>query len=303
MTKPFFLIAAPHTPFHADGQLNLEMIPQQCEYLLANQVQGAFICGTTGEGLLLSTPERKQVAEAWQACSAGRMRIIAHVGHNSHREAAELASHAKSLGLDGVAALAPHFLKPKTVADLVDFMVPVAEACQPLPFLYYDLPSVTGVSLSAAEFLLEGSKRIPNLGGVKFTNHDLVTYQECLSAESGRFECYFGMDEMLLGALAMGCRFAVGSTYNYTSRLHRQIIAAYDAGDLVTAQKLQRQSVEIVRLIEKYGGPIRAGKAAMHFYGIECGPTRAPLPPLSPAEIYAFGNEFKALSQINPVGK
>jgi N-acetylneuraminate lyase len=301
MTKPFFLIAAPHTPLLADGHLNLEMIPKQCEFLLANQVDGVFICGTTGEGLSLTVAERRQVAEAWKACGAGRLRIIAHVGHTSTMEAAGLASHARELGLAGVAAVAPCFMKPTSIAELVAFMAPVAAACAPLPFLYYDLPSVTGVSLNAARFLEEASKQMPNLAGVKFTNTDLVAYQECLRAEGGRFEAYFGVDEMLLGALAMGCRMAVGSTYNYTSVLHRKIVAAFDGGDIATARLLQKQSVELVRLIEKYGGPIRAGKAVMHHYGIDCGPTRAPLTPLSPSEIYSLGQELRALPQAMPL--
>jgi N-acetylneuraminate lyase len=56
------LIAAPHTPFAADGSLNLGVIEKQCEKLIDDGVTGAFICGSTGEGVSLSTAERQAVA-------------------------------------------------------------------------------------------------------------------------------------------------------------------------------------------------------------------------------------------------
>ena len=59
------LIAAPHTPMSADGALNLRIIDDQVRVLTEGGVSGAFVCGTTGEGLSLSTDERKQVAEKW----------------------------------------------------------------------------------------------------------------------------------------------------------------------------------------------------------------------------------------------
>ncbi|MHC4743078.1 MAG: dihydrodipicolinate synthase family protein, partial [Planctomycetota bacterium] len=57
------LIAAPHTAMHADGSLNLDMIDKQARCLADNGVEAVFICGSTGEGISLSTPERVQVAQ------------------------------------------------------------------------------------------------------------------------------------------------------------------------------------------------------------------------------------------------
>ncbi len=57
------MIAAPFTALNGDGSLNLAMIERQAIALVENNVSGAFICGTTGEGLSLTTNERLQVAE------------------------------------------------------------------------------------------------------------------------------------------------------------------------------------------------------------------------------------------------
>ncbi len=298
----FTMIAACHTPFHPDGSLNLALVPKQAELFRRNGVDGVFCCGTTGEGPSLTTAERKEVAAAW-AAHRGSLKLIVHVGHSCGRDAADLAAHAKSIGVDAVAACAPTFFKPPTAADLVEFMAPVAAACAPLPFLYYDLPSVTGVRLSAAEFLHIAAVSIPNVGGVKFTNIDAVTVQECVTAGGGRYAVYWGVDEMLLSALAVGVRSAVGSTYNFTSTLHREIAAAFDGEDVETAARLQRESVRMIRVLEKYGGMVTGGKAVMGLYGIDCGPVRSPLVPLSAEQVAKLWDEVRGLAALNPLGE
>ncbi len=75
------LVAAPFTPLRQDGSLNLDMIGRQARALADNHVNGAFICGTTGEGLSLATDERVQVAETWMAAATPALRVIVHVGH------------------------------------------------------------------------------------------------------------------------------------------------------------------------------------------------------------------------------
>lgn len=300
MSTPFQMVAAPHTPFHADGSLHLDRIAQQSALFARTGVDGVFACGTTGEGPHMTTAERMAVAERW-ATVKGSLRLIVHAGHSCQRDVIALAAHAKSVGASAVAALAPHFIKPTTPEELVEFFRPVAAACAPLPFLYYDIPSLTGVRASAARFLELADGVIPNVGGVKFTNIDAITVQECVTAGGGRFEVFFGVDEMLLAALSVGVRRAVGSTYNFTSQLHRRIIAAFDAGDNETARKLQRESVRVVRVLEKYGGPVVAGKAAMKLYGLDLGPVRSPLTNLTSEQEQSLHAELQALGVLNSV--
>src|SRR4051812_24857018 len=92
------LIAAPHTPMRLDGTLNPTVIPRQIEFLLEGKISAAFICGTTGEGLSLSTAERMQLAEQWVNHSPPSLPVIVHVGHASFPEAASLAAHAQKIG-------------------------------------------------------------------------------------------------------------------------------------------------------------------------------------------------------------
>ena len=269
------LIAAPFTAFHNDGSLNLAIIEKQAEALVANRVTGAFICGTTGEGLSLSVNERLQVAERWSAV-AKNLQLIVHVGANSIEDCRALAQHAQKIGANAISAFAPSFFKPGSVDDLVNFVAAVAEAAPGTPFYYYHIPSMTGVNLDMVHFLAAASGRIPNLVGIKFTHENLMEFLACARLEGGRFDMVYGRDEALLAGLATGARAAIGSTYNLAAPIYNRMIASFKKGDLASAQDEQYRGVQLIRLLVSYGF-LAAAKAATSMLGVDLGPMRTPL--------------------------
>jgi N-acetylneuraminate lyase len=223
----------------------------------------------------------------------GRLKVIVHVGSNSQLEAIELARHAQKSGAYAIGAIAPSFFKPPSVHAMVDFFAPVASAAKELPFYYYHMPSMTGVTLPIPEFLSEGKKKIPNLAGVKYTHNNLMEMAECLYLDDGDFEVFHGYDEMLLSGLALGVKAGVGSTYNYLPDVYLGIMDAVEKGDLQSARKLQMKSIEMVEILIKYGGGVRGGKAVMSLLtDINCGECRLPIPPFSEDERDALRNDL-----------
>lgn len=271
------LIAAPFTPMCDDGSLNMSAVKPYADMLVGQGVIGAFICGTTGEGFSMTIEERKAVAEAWVKASDGRLKIIVHVGTNCQKDSMALAAHAKDCGAYAIASIAPNFYKPACVEDLVGFFAPVAGAASELPFYYYNMPSMSGVSLPVDKFLELGSQRIPNLQGIKFTHNNLMEMNQCINLEGGRFEILHGFDEILLCGLVLGAKAGVGSTYNYAGKVYGELLEAFEDGDMAKARELQMYSVEIVKVIIRYGGGVIGGKAIMNLLGIECGECRSPL--------------------------
>jgi N-acetylneuraminate lyase len=292
------LIAAPHTPFRPDGELNPDVIDLQAEHMVRTGVDGVFVCGTTGEGMSLTSAERRTVSERWVRAAAGRFPVVVHVGHACVRDARELAAHAEGIGASAVAAVAPFYHKPDSPAALARSLAEVADGAPRLPFYYYDIPEVTGVTLRTAGVMAEAADAIPNFAGVKFSNPDLVSLQECLGFRGGRYDVLFGIDEVLLAAVALGVRGAVGSTYNFAAPAYRRMLSAFEAGDHDTARRIQRMSVEAVRMLDRFGG-LAANKAVMSLVGIDCGPVRPPLRNLSRTETAALRDEFAALDFIS----
>ncbi len=289
------LIAAPFTPFHRDGSLDLDRVNEQAELLRSDGVVGAFICGTTGEGASLTLEERMRMAGVWAGACRDDLRLIVHVGHNSVEVAKELAAHAQSVGAKGIAALAPSFFKPQTVDVLVETCAVIAESAPALPFYYYHIPSMTGVNLSMPAFMKAASQRIPTFAGIKFSHSNLMEFHQCTHFENGRYNMFFGSDEMLLGAMMMGAEAAVGSTYNYAAPNYVAMIKAFQNGDLDAARKYAARAVELVDVLMQFDA-LPAGKAIMALRGVDCGPVRLPLRNLSDEQKTALYGKLKALA-------
>jgi len=277
------LVAAPFTPFRANGELALDVVPRQARTLAGNGVIGAFVCGTTGEGASMTTEERRRVTEAWIAARPTGLNIIVHVGHLSVGDARALARHAQDAGADAIAAVAPSFFKPAGVGELVAWCGQVAAAAPKLPFYYYHIPSMTGVTISASAFLAEARTKIPTLAGIKFTYEDLEDFQAAKAMGGNDYDVLFGRDEILLTGLGLGATGAVGSTYNYAAPLYHRIIRAHAAGDLTTAQREQAKARAFIDVMNRFGGQ-PAGKTIMKLVGIDCGPVRLPMRALSAAD-------------------
>ena len=264
------------------------------DHLKKNGVSGLYICGTTGEGVSLTTEERQAVLKSYHEAAAGQLSVAVQVGHNSLSESCRLAKHAQQIGVDVISANAPSYFKCGDVNTLINCMAMIASAAPDLPFYYYHIPSMTGAALDMTEFLERGSHRIPNLAGLKFTETDLARYQACTEIQDGRFDILWGCDEMLLGALATGARGAIGSTYNIAAPLYLRIMDAFYAGDWQLARSLQSRSVAMVRAICQY--PLHpAMKELLKMLGFDFGPCRLPQTQLNREQTAALRDELESI--------
>jgi N-acetylneuraminate lyase len=295
------LVAATFTPLRPDGSLNLEMAKPVVEHLLRSGVNGLYVCGSTGEGPMLTTDERKAVAAAYVEAAAGRLPVIVQVGHSSVREASQLATHARQIGADAISAVAPYYFKPNSVGVLVDCLAEIAGGAPELPFYYYHIPALSGVDLDMAEMLQQVSAKMPSFAGIKYTAPTVDELQALIALADGRFTILFGRDEMLLSGLAVGAPGAVGSTYNFAAPLYCRLIEAFRRNDLAEARRYQGLAVSMIRIILRYRG--HAGlKAMMGLLGVDCGPSRLPIVSLKPEEQASLRREMDALGFFQWVG-
>ena len=189
------------------------------------------------------------MAQRWAEVVHGtELRIVAHVGANALADSRVLAAQAEKLGVSAIAALSPSYFKPRSVEVLIDCCAEISAAAPETPFYYYDIPVLTNVQLSMAEFLEKAPARVPTLAGIKFTNPDLMAYQFCLRIAGGKWDLPFGVDEHVLGALAMGAKGAVGSGFNFAAPIYQRLLAAFEKGDMATAREEQFRGVRLIQL-------------------------------------------------------
>lgn len=271
------LIAAPMTAFRGDGSVDLDMIPAYAAFLQSNGVAGVFVNGTTGEGFSLTMEERIAVAEQWVKEASDGFKVIVHVSHTSPVSSQEFARHAAETGADGIGEMAPLFFKPGNVDELADYCAQTAAAAPALPYYYYHMPSMSGTGFPMIDFLKAAEPKIPNLAGIKYTHEDLFDFEMCREFSNGKYDLLYGRDETLLCALALGCRGAVGSTYNIMAPLYLRLIKAFDQGDLDEARRLQHISMKVIQLLIDTGNFFCAMKAVLKMQGLDMGGVRLPL--------------------------
>jgi len=294
------LVAAVFTPFNEDGSLNFELIPSLVNRLVLDGLRGIYVCGSNGEGPNMTTQERMQVTEAFIKAVDGRLLVIVHVGHSSIAEAKILAAHAAESGADAFSSVAAFYFKPTSVLNLVNCMAEIAAAAPAIPFYYYHIPHLTGVGMDMIEFLKYASPLIANLAGIKYSSSSIQEYQSCLNFENGRFDILFGLDELLLSALAVGAKGAIGSTYTFAAPQYLKTIDLFNNGDIVSAQKNHLFMVEAIRVLLKYP-PIPGQKAIMKMLGWDFGSSRLPLVTLSNDHYDKFKKDLDALSFFDKI--
>ena len=291
MNKIEGLVAAAFTPLHPDGSVNREMIPEVVDKLVADGLKGIFVCGSNGEGPNMTSKERMQVAEDFIRAADGRLLTVVHVGHSSIAAAKILANHAAKTGADAFSSVAAFYFRPSSVQNLAGCMAEIATGAPDLPFYYYHIPHLTGVSMDMLEFLEIAGPLIPNLAGIKYTASSIHEFQACLAYQNKRYDILFGLDELLLPALAVGAKGAIGSTYTFAAPVYQKTIEYFNSGDLAAAQKNHEQVIKIIRLLSKYP-PIPAQKAIMKMLGWDFGPCRLPLQNLSGADYEKFHSQL-----------
>ena len=275
------LTSAVFTPMHEDGAVDPGRIGALVEFLIQEGVSSLFVAGSTGEGLSLTSKERRLVTEAFVEAAAGRVPVVIHVGHNCLEEASALARHAQNAGASAISAIAPFYFKPDSPETLVRCLARITAAAPELPFYYYHIPAMTGADVDLPELIRRCTNHLLTMVGIKYSDPRLHSYsaaQSTTAAESLDF--VFGVDEMLLSAWAAGMRGAVGTTYNFAAPLYQRIISCFIQGDLDRARTLQSRAATMIDVILRTCG--RTGfKALMGVIGVDCGPCR--LPQVSPA--------------------
>ncbi|QNL52018.1 dihydrodipicolinate synthase family protein [Olivibacter sp. SDN3] len=290
------LIAAPFTPMGDEEELRLELIPAYYRLLKHNRITGAFICGSTGEGVSMTAEEKVAVMEAWARITANDpdFKVMVLLGGTSLADCKALAREAQRLDLYGVSFTAPFYFKPATVETLAECCAEVAAEVPQLPFYYYHIPVLTGVGFNMVDLLKAVDGRIPNFTGIKYTHEDFMDFLSCLRYAQGKYDMLWGRDENMLSALVLGAKGAVGSTFNYAAPLYLRLMDAFNQGNLAEAQALQQQAIDMIRLLGKFGG-IATGKAYMKLIGLDCGNFRLPVGNMDKNDFEVFTQEVEAL--------
>ena len=282
--------AAMITPFDGTGRLNLEAVDALVEYGLKGGLKGFYLTGSTGEGMLLTLEERKEIYKRAVTAAKGRCRLIAQVGCVRTDDSIELAKAAADAGVDWVSSVAPVYFGQNFPSAMRHYKA-ISEATD-LPFLIYAFNSELVPDRDARLFDLK------NVKGIKYTGRNFYVCQRIRRMLDKETVWFAGCDELLLSALALGDTFSggIGLNYNIIPRHFSRICELCVKNDFRSAAKWQAEANRLVDIVvDSFSDNWSAFKVLMKAVGIDCGYCRAPYAPLSKAQERAVLTRFAAL--------
>jgi 4-hydroxy-2-oxoglutarate aldolase len=287
------------TPFDAvSGDLDVIGLRSNARHLLATEIAGLVLFGSTGEGLLLDEPERLAALEGMREIANEKL-LLAGAGAESTRATIRLVRDSAAAGADAVLVPPPAYYRPQLTPEaLREHYSAVADA-SPVPVLLYQVPpAYSGVELRAG--LVAELGKHGNIAGIKDSTGDLQAMGAILETSSRDFIVLVGSGAVLYGALEVGARGGILAIANLAPRECAELFRAWKAGREAEAGAIQERLAPLHRaVVARYG--VAGVKAALDHLGLVGGPTRSPLLPLRDADRLRVRDALEAAGLMSVV--
>ncbi len=278
------------TPMRPDEELDLPRLKWFLDHLISHKVHTLFVLGTNSEFYALDDNEKQAVVATAIGHVDGRLPVLVGTGAQTTREAIRLTKMAQRERADGVSVLTPYFVQP-TQEELIGHYRRIAETTS-LPVMLYNNPTPCGGVKLLPETVARLCEQHPNIVAIKDSSGDLQNTINYIRSVPERVAIFQGTDTLIYASLACGARGAVAASANVAPGLCVQIYEAFKRGDL-TASKEAQSKLHPVRLslmlATAPGGP----KAALKLLGIDLGPSRGPIAPLSGPKLDQMRNALQ----------
>lgn len=276
MIKPFGIIPAMVTPVTVEDELNEIALRKLTDYLIDGGVHGVFAIGSQGEFWGFSAEEKQRVWEVVVDQTAKRVPVYAGTAAETTREAIQLTQLAQKSGVDAVSVLTPYFISPNE-DELFDHYRAIAEATS-LSIVLYSNPARTGVGISPG--LIARLAEIENIVGIKDSSGDIQLTLQYIQKTPDDFAVLMGRDTLIYVGLLIGAKGAIAATGNVVPSLVAQIYDRFVEGDNQGAMAAQ-EALAPLRLAFAWGTFPVVIKEALDLIGMEAGPARMPVGPMS----------------------
>lgn len=292
MKKPIFTGAATAlvTPMNADTTVNFKRLETLVEEQIAGGIDALVICGTTGEKSTLNYADHVKVIEVAAKAAAGRVPIIAGTGSNDTVYSVGLCNDAIAVGADALLLVTPYYNKTSQ-AGLITHYHYIADRVD-APIILYNVPSRTGVNIQPETY--RELSRHPRIVATKEACGDISAVAEIRALCGDDLMIYSGNDDQIVPILSLGGIGVISVLSNILPRETHRICEAFLSGDVKGAQELQLKYLRLIHLLFSDVNPIPV-KEAMEMLGMQTGPVRLPLVPMSAEKHAALEAELLRL--------
>jgi len=232
------------TPFHENGDLNLEMLTVNIEAQLAAGIHGLILAGSLGEASTLESDEKFTLLSHTLKVVKGRVPVLLNLTENTTKAAVAFAKQAEEIGADGLMVLPPMRYKGDD-REIVSFFRSIAQSTT-LPLLIYNNPVdyATYITLDMFEELLQE----PNIQAVKESTRDLTNITRLRNRFGDRLKILGGVDTIFLESLALGADGVVGGLVDAFPKETFAIFDLVKKGEIDKAVAIYRWFMPLLEL-------------------------------------------------------
>lgn len=272
------IIPAMVTPFDQEEALNEEALHQLVNYLIEGGVHGLFPIGSQGEFYALTAEEKQRVWQIVVEAAAGRAPVYAGTTAITTREVIALNKVAERAGVDAVSVMTPFFINPNQ-EELYQHYTAIADATR-LPVILYSNPGRTG-GLNLSVDLVARLAEHPNIVAIKDSSGDFSLTAEYIRCTGDDFTVLLGRDTLIYAGLLHGAKGAIAATANVVPALVVEIYQAFIEGGFRRALEAQNRLAPLRHAFGLGTFPVVV-KEALTLIGINAGPARSPVGPITP---------------------
>ena len=272
------------TPFRADDSIDEDPLRTDVRYMLdVAKVHGLAVCGSTGEGHTVSTPETRRLIQIVAQEVKGRVPLIAGVITESTGAAIERGLAVKEFGVAALQVTPPHYVFRPTDEALLRHYEAIAKGTG-LPVIIYNVVPWTYLS---PQLLTRIITQVEGVIGVKQSAGDFKLLADLLLMVGNRGRIMSATDAVLYPSFILGAHGAIAAILSAAPTLCVQLWDAVQAGDHKTALQLHEKLLPLWNAISADNLPANV-KCAQELQGRKAGLPRAPMPPSSPAQTAAI---------------
>ena len=287
------IIAPFTTPFSVDGELQLELVAPQVEWLIKNGVHGLAAGGSTGEGHVLNRDEYYNLMQTTAEALNGRMPLVAGIIANSTSEVAARGKSVKNLGVAALQITPPSYLFRPDDDAMVQHFREIYDECNVTILIYNVVPWC----YLSPDLLLRIMDEVPGVLGVKQSAGDMKLFADLIRRAKPENLIFSAVDALLLSSYQLGAPGAIAAILTAAPGPSVKLWNAVIDKDWENARDLHERLMPLWDAIGVDNMPSLC-KYAQQLQGLEAGHARKPTSPATEKQKETVRNALKNLDLI-----
>jgi 4-hydroxy-tetrahydrodipicolinate synthase len=240
------------TPFLENGKIDWDSFKKLIEFWIRGKVEYIVVLGTTGESATIHGEEKQQVFSFVNEAVKGRLPLVAGIGGNDTGEVINNFGEFDLKGYDAILSVSPYYNKPNQEGLFQHYKA--LDAATPLPIIMYNVPSRTGMNVTA-DTQLRIARECKNIFATKEASGNFEQINQIIKYKPDEFMVISGDDPITLPMIACGAEGLISVVANAYPKDYSDMVRLCLAGKLNEAQKLHYKYTDIIASMFAEGSP------------------------------------------------